>query len=273
MTASAELPEDHVTRKRVVLRLPGMDEVRLQSDVEYPGADGPLTFDLYSPAGPNPVPRGVVVSVAGYPDPGMERRFGCRTKDMGASKSWGRLIASSGLAAVTYENREPARDIHALLEYLRRNGSALGVDPGRVGLIASSGHAPLAISTLIDDRSGPPLRCAALICPLLLDLDGSTAVAEMAKTFRFANPAAGKSVADIPVETAFFIARAGKDEMPGLNETLDRFVAKALARDLSISLVNLPDAPHAFDLQDNREISRDAVRSALSFLRLHLADR
>jgi len=268
---SQQLPEDHISRKTVVLRLPGMDEVRVQHDLEYQtDAASPLTFDLYTPPGRATDHPGVVVSVGGYPDPGVERIFGCRTKEMGSSRSWGRLIAASGMAAVTYVNREPANDIHSILRHLREKGSGLGIDPERIGLFASSGHAPLAIATLIDDRARATLRCAALICPLLLDLDGHTSVADMARTYRFANPAAGKTVADLRAETALFIARAGKDEMPGLNDTLDRFVMKALERNLDLSLVNLKDAPHAFDLLHDYDASREAVRAALQFLRFRL---
>ena len=268
---SQELPEDHITRKTVVLRLPGMDEVGLRRDVEYQSGDpGPLVFDLYTPAGDGSILQPAVLSVAGYPDPGMQRILGCRTKDMGSSTSWGRLIAASGMVAVTYTNREPAQDIHSVLRHLRENGTALGIDPKRIGLLAASGHGPLALATLIDDRGLTPLRCAALICPLLLDLDGFTAVADAAKTFRFANPAAGRTVDDLPTDAGLFIARAGQDETPGLNETLDRFVAKALERNRNLTLVSLPQAPHAFDLRYDREASREVIRAALGFLRFQL---
>lgn len=269
---SKELPDDHITRKRAVLRLPGMDEVSVRGDLEYAAdAAGSLTFDLYAPPSADvSTLRPAVVSVAGYPDPGMERILGCRTKEMGSSASWGRLIAASGMAAVTYANREPGRDIHSLLRHLRQKGTALGIDADRIGLLATSGHGPLALATLMDDRTAAPLRGAALICPLLLDLDGFTAVADAAKTFRFANPAAGRTVDDLPPHSALFIARAGLDETPGLNDTLDRFVAHALGRNLPVTLVNLPQAPHAFDLLHDRETSREALRAALGFLQFQL---
>lgn len=267
-----DLPEDHITKKTVVLRLPGMDEVGIRRDVEYRSdASDALTLDIYTPPGGDGATlHPAVLSVAGYPDPGMERILGCRYKEMGSSRSWGRLIAASGMAAVNYANREPAADIRSVLRYLRENGARLGIDSNRIGLLAVSGHGPLAMAALIDDRSEAPLRCAALICPLLLDLDGFTAVEEAAKTFRFANPAAGRTVDDLPPGTALFIARAGQDSTPGLNETLDRFVAKALGRNLELTLVSLPQAPHAFDLLHDHESSREAIRAALGFLRFHL---
>jgi acetyl esterase/lipase len=174
------------------------------------------------------------------------------------------------MAAITYANREPERDLHSVLGHLRKHAAALGIDAGRIALLAVSGHGPLAMATLMDDRASDPLRGAALICPLLLDLEGFTAVANAAKTFRFANPAAGRTVDDLPPHSALFIARAGLDETPGLNDALDRFVAHALRRNLPVTLKNLPQAPHSFDLLHDRDTSREAVREALGFLRFVL---
>ncbi len=267
-----DLPDDHITKKTAVLRLPGMDEVVVRRDVEYEvGGPVPLTLDVYTPQGVHDSKlRPAVVSVAGYPDPGMERVLGCRTKEMGSSTSWARLIAASGMAAVTYVNREPVNDLRMVLRRLRIDGAALGLDSKRIGLLAVSGHAPLALAALMDDQAEPSLRCAALICPLTLDLDGFTAVADAARTFRFANPAAGRTVEDLPRNAPLFIARAGRDSTPGLNETLDRFVARALARNLGVTLVNLPQAPHAFDLLHDHETSREAIRATLGFLQFQL---
>jgi acetyl esterase/lipase len=67
-----------------------------------------------------------------------------------------------------------------------------------------------------------------------------------------------------------FIARAGRDEMPHLNDSIDRFVEKALEANLPITLVNHPEGPHAFDLFDDSEASRNVIEQLLGFLRLHL---
>jgi acetyl esterase/lipase len=104
----------------------------------------------------------------------------------------------------------------------------------------------------------------------MLDLDGSTAVAKAAKKWGFVNPAAGKSVADLPRDLPLFIVRAGRDETPHLNEALDAFLAKALAANLSITFVNHADAPHAFDVMLDSETSREIIRNILAFMRFHL---
>lgn len=267
---SEQNPQDRFTRTAVAYQMPGTDRVAVQGDIQFRGADGsPLPMDVYLPPDlKNGDRRPAVVIVEGYPDPGFEKMFGMKFKQIAAVSSWGRLIAASGLVAVAYANREPIGDLDAVLDHLETNMSSLGIDGARIGMWASSGHAPLALSALMRRRE---LKCASLLYPYTLDLDGGTGVANAAKMFRFANPGAGKTVDDLPAGTPLFIGRAGKDEMPGLTEALDRFVAKALARNLPISLVNQPEGLHAFDLYQDSAMSRQVVRSVLAFLRSHLS--
>src|SRR5258708_5867306 len=75
--------------------------------------------------------------------------------------------------------------VAALLRHLRYHASRLGIDETRLGVWASSGNVPLALSILPDG-----IRCAALFYGYTLDLDGANAVAEGARMFRFANPGA-----------------------------------------------------------------------------------
>jgi len=263
-------PSD-ITQRTVVHEVPGMDDVKVRRDLEYvtTGTEA-LTFDLYSPPGSDTGERRpAVLFVFGYPDPGYEKVLGCKPKEMGQTVSWARLVAASGLVAVTPTSRRPATDLAALLDHLRHNAASLGIDGSRIGLWACSGNVPMALALLMSQQRAA-FRCAALCYGFMLDLGGSTAVAEAAARFGFANPCAGRSAADLPAELPFFVARAGQDEMPGLNETIDRFLAEALAHNLPVTFLNHPSAPHAFDLFDDSETSREVVRQLLAFLRFHL---
>jgi hypothetical protein len=66
------------------------------------------------------------------------------------------------------------------------------------------------------------------------------------------------------------LVRAGRERFAGLNEALDLFLAKALARNLPVTLVNHATGPHAFDLDDDSENSREVVKQILAFMRFHL---
>jgi hypothetical protein len=271
---SREPEPDHISKKRVLYRMPGVEGVTVRRDVEYGATDaGALTMDIYYPPEMKSEARiPAVVVVAGFPDPGFEKIVGCKFKAMGSSVSWGQLMAASGLAAITYTNRNPSADIYSLLEYVQQNAASLGIDENRMGLWASSGNVPLALSVLMREGSAY-LKCAVLCYGYMLDLEGATGVAEAAKIWRFANPCEGKSVADLPKDLPLFIARAGQDEMPRLNETLDLFITEALACNLPVTFANHPAGPHSFDLLHDSETSREVIRQILAFMRFHLLAR
>ena len=263
--------QDRVTKTPVVYSLPGMTSVNIRRDVEYRATDaGALTLDLYYPPEASRGARTpAVVFVTGYSDLGAQKMFGARLKDMASYVSWGRLTAASGMVGITYVNGDPAADANAVFRHVREHAADLDIDEDRIALWACSGNVPNALSLLMQPGQDF-LRCAVLCCGLMLDLDGSTTVAGAATQFGFANTSAGKSVDDVPRGLPLFVARAGRDEFPGLNDTIDRFLAAALRCNLPVTFVNHSDGPHAFDMFDNSDTSREIVRRILSFLPVHL---
>jgi hypothetical protein len=267
------LPE-HISKKVVVYRIHGMDDVVVRRDVAYFEDDrGALTMDIYYPPDvKRAARRPAVVFVSGYPDSGFQKIVGCKFKEMGAYVSWAKLTAASGLIAITYTNREPATDLRLLLQYVREHAADLGIDESRLGVWACSGNVPNALSLLMEEGVDY-LKCAVLCYGLMLDLEGSTSVAEAAGMWGFVNPCVGKSVADLPPDLPLFIVRAGQDQTPHLNDTIDGFLPEALRCNLPVTLLNHPTAPHAFDLFDESETSREIIRQILWFMRFHLLNR
>lgn len=265
---------DDMARKRIVYDSPGMREVTVQRDLVYGNStDGnPLLMDLYCPAavkGRAALP--VVVFVAGYADPGFTRVVGCRFKEMGAYVSWGELAAASGMVAVTYTNERPADDLSMLLQHLVKEAESLDIDAGRIGLWACSGNVPTALAELINDQSPNAIACATLCYGYMLDLDADTAVKDAAKTFGFAAPISDMTAADINLSTPLLVVQAGKDQMPGINHSIDRFCNALMATDnAKLTRLNLPDAVHAFDLEQDTQASREAISEIVEFLKAHL---
>ena len=261
---------DHLSTKRVVYRIAGMERATVKKDLIYRTTDaGPLTMDVYYPADltAGTLPP-VVVFVAGYNDVGYEKMLGRRFKEMAMTVSWCQLVAASGMAAIAYTNRDPARDLDELLDHVRRNVQPLGVDGQRIGLGACSGNVPLALSVLMGGRD--PLTCAVLLFGYMLDLDGATGVADAAQSYRFTNPNAGKTMNDLPDDVPLFVVRAGQDQFPSLNESIERFLEKAVALNRPITFVNHADGPHAFDILHDSPSSRAIIRQALAFLNAQL---
>ena len=267
----SEHAERHpIASKKVVYEIPGMASAVVRRNVPYGTAgEAAGTMDLYYPsAAASGATWPATIVVLGYP-PREPNPLGCEFKEMEWSVSWGRLLAASGIVAIFYTNRHPEADLGALLDHIREHAETLRIDRRRIGLFASSGSSPLALSTLVAERG--ELACAALCYPLTLDAEGSTAIAESAATWGFVNPMAGKSASDLPPDVPLFVARAGQDEFPHLNEALDRFVADALACDLPMTMVNHAGAPHAFDLVYDSDATREIIRQLLRFLQFHLS--
>jgi hypothetical protein len=263
-------PRHDVARRELVCRVPDADVVTVHRDVPYAVADGEqLTLDVYAPRERRTGIRApVVLFVTGFPDAGMRRAVGCNAKDMTSYISWARLVAASGLVAVTYTTRRPATEVHDVIAYLGRHADRFGIDTSRVGIWSCSGNVPTALSALMSDAG--TVRCAVLLYGFMLDLDGSTSVADAARTFRFDNPCAGMPLERLAPDVSLFIVRAGRDELAHVNDSIDAFAAGALRLNLPVTLVNHRDAPHAFDTSHDSDTSREIIRRILEFLRFQL---
>jgi hypothetical protein len=264
-------PRHPIAQKRVLHDMPGTADVEVRRASRYSAADTDThTLDIYYPPHWTGASLPAVVLVSGLPDAGAMAFLGCRIKDMESFVSWGRLIAASGVIAVTHTTgTDPAADLSQVIEYLQASGNTHGIDASRLGLWACSSHVPNALGQLM--RGSSSLKCAALCYGFMLDLDGSTGVAEAQRTWRFANPAAGRPVSDLPADTPLCVVRCGRDATPHVNGSLDRFVQHALAANLPLTLVNHHVAPHAFDLDHDSDTTRWIVSGILTFLQTRLA--
>ena len=244
----------------LVYQLPYAGNVR--EGISY--ADDARVFDLYLPEkteGPAPV----VVLVTGYPDPGFEERLGMKQMQSQAFKDWAKLLAASGMAAVIYSNVEPIEDAFKLLEFLRREAQQLQIDPQRIAVWSCSGSVPNAINVLHKDNA---VRCAALLYGFMLDSADSSVLQETAQTIGFVNPHEGME--NFPENTPILVIRAGKDESPGLNESIDNFEVEAIARNSPVSVIRYPEGVHAFDILDDSQRSIEMIKLCVGFLRLRL---
>lgn len=251
-----------IAKKKVAYRLPNMDELPGRRDLTYRSSSGSeLLIDVYYPSS-HPGPRvPVVLAPLAYPDPEA------RVRVYGPVTSWAQLIAASGMAAVLYGTEAPEEDVQAALRHLRADADALGLEMDSLGLFAASGNVTVALSVLMRERR---VRCAALLYGYTMDLDGSTAVGDMARQAGFVNACAGKTVNDLPDDVPMLFVRAGRDQCPGLNEALDKVVAQALVRNLPLTLINHAMGGHGFDLDEDTETSRGLVQQVLAFLRFNL---
>jgi hypothetical protein len=247
--------------RTVACELPGTADVIVRRNVAVPAAHGPVVVDVYLPAAHVPGERRPVVLFAlGYPTADLERSL----KDIGAYRSWGRLVAASGLIAISHAGGAPIADAAAVVAALGAVEALRDADPARLALWSCSGNAPTALALV---GATVPVRAVVLAYPYLLGFDDGADAA--AAGFGFARPAAPIAVTALRAIPTL-IVRAGADAQPGLNAALDRFVGAALAADLPITIVNVAGAPHGFDTLDPTPARQAAIREMLGFLIAHV---
>ena len=257
----------------VVYRVPGMDKVIVKSDLKYTSTNDPnLLMDVYIPPGlAKGERRPAVVFIHG----GAGAQF--KPKDWGVYKSWGRLIAASGMIAVTFTHRlgypkpllaEAASDVNAAIDYIRANADSLNIDRERLCLAAYSAGGPM-LSLAMRDKP-EYVRCLVAFYAFLdiqqSEPHRSNEAPEMVKIFSPISYLANDAGKIAPM----FIARAGLDEVPTMNDSIDRFIREAISKNASIIVANHPQGVHGFDNQTDDERSREIIRSAIDFMKLHL---
>jgi acetyl esterase/lipase len=203
--------------------------------------------------------------------------FSVRAKDWGNYRSWGRLVAASGLVGVTLNHRvgfpDPAlavaaADLRDAVAFVRTHAAEYGVDPDRLALAAYSAGGPLLAAAIREPA--PYVRCLVAFYAFL-DLSGSALHRKFldAEAIRRFSPAValGETRGTPP---PIFVARAGRDSIPDLQPGLDRFVSEAVSKNVDLAFFNQPGGEHGFDNDPGDPRSREIVRAAVEFLKTNL---
>jgi acetyl esterase/lipase len=258
----------------VVYKLPGMEKVTVKKDLNYKGDKGNelLKMDVYPPPGlAKGEKRPAVIFIHG----GAGAEF--KPKDWGIYVSWGKLIAASGLVGVTFTHRlgfpktlvnESAADVTDAIDYVLMNADVLGVDKDRICLAAYSAGGPMLSLGM---RDKPPfVRCLVGFYSFM-DIHQSShhRESESNETLDKFSPInyLDENASRLP---PIFIARAGRDEIPTLNDSIDRFIREAITKNAPIDFANHPEGVHGFDNQNDDERSKEIIKRVIEFMKTHL---
>jgi dienelactone hydrolase len=251
----------------LVYAAPNIDRVVEQRDLKF---KEDLKLDVYRPR--DSKPRPVVLFVHGGVGPED------RPKDWGIYRSWGRTIAASGLVAVIPNQRlgYPARhyddgasDIRDALEFVRSHHRELHAADAFC-IFAFSGGGPMLATFM----KSPPadVKCLVGFYPILDTADTNNAEAQVTDEQRHRYSAiatiSDSGAPPIPI----LVARAGHDQIPGVRDWIDRFVALALQKNANLTLLNHPTGRHGFEFLDDDNRSREIVVTAIEFMRRHLSE-
>jgi acetyl esterase/lipase len=254
----------------VMVTLPGMDDLQIWRELDYAKSSDPFVrMDIYAPRKAERARPAVLFIHGGVGTKGQ-------AKDWGIYQSWGRLAAASGFVGVTFTHRlgfpetkvtEGAADVAAAIAFVRTNAGAYGIDPDRICLAAFSAAGPV----LSPYMSGAPehIRCLVSVYTFLdIRQTEHHQRAETPETRNAYSPIL--KLAGAGPKTPLLVVRAGKDEIPTLLDSIDRFSAEALKNDYPMTLINVPAAPHGFDNKAWSPRGQEAIMEVLSFARTHL---
>lgn len=268
----------------VVYTLPGMEAVRVRKNLPYlRGAepvddtdDGVRYADLYYP--PDMAEgerRPAVIFISGDADPQMMRH----AKDVPQYTDWGRLVAASDMIAVTFDHDSTRRferlaevegQVSALLEWVRAEGPALGIDADRIGIWVCSGGPPFGLRAVWSSTLFTSMRAVAVFYGMLNleQLLDTSDQPEVATRLREYSPLLylGHDPRPWP---PMLVARAGQDHVL-LNASIDAFTGEALGRNACYEVMNHPTGRHAFDVLDPDLRSREIIQRTLTFLAEHV---
>ena len=256
----------------VVYQVPRMDKVKVVQNLKYTKSDDPnVLMDIYLPPGTSA--RGkhpVVMFIHG----GAKTEY--TPKDWGIYMSWGRIVAASGFVGVTFTHRLKypdkslelaAQDVRAAIDYLRANAGKYNADPDRMCLATYSAGGPML--SLAMGGEMPFVRCLIAFYSFMDVRQSDYRKTEDAETLKVFSPITylDKDPSRIP---PIFIARAGRDEVPTMDDSIDRFIKEAVVANVALTFANHPQGVHGFDNQNNDDRSREIIRTALEFMKAHL---
>jgi acetyl esterase/lipase len=263
---------EEIVNAPVVLKVAGSSDVKVRADLRYSEADPHLFMDVFSPPATKPGERHPVVMFI-HGGAGSASR----PKDWGLYKSWGRTVAASGFTAVTFNHRlgypdplleESATDVAAAIDYVRAHAREWNADGDRVCLAAFSAGGPML--TLGFDKKRTYVRCLIGFYEFMdiqqTGLHSKYEPAERVRAFSPIEHLEDEYARSVPM----FIGRGGLDEIPTMNDSIDRYVARAIEKNANVVVWNHPTGTHTFDNQNDDDRSREIIVAALEFMRRHL---
>jgi dienelactone hydrolase len=228
----------------VVYDVPGMADVNIQPNIDYVT---PLKkthrLDIYTSDTTTKAP--VVVLIHG------SVQANANFKDLAPYTSWGRLIAASNLAAVTFNWDHPeSSDLIALFAYLRDNEHDLNIDLSKMCIVAFSGGVDPTLALIEAGELGE----IACFVGYYGDYTLSTA---------------GLDTIDADTFPEVLLLHGAKDEIISLKEP-QSYLEETLALDLPVRLLIHSQGVHAFDLRNDDDESRQLIEASLDFIKSNL---
>ncbi len=193
-------------------------------------------------------------------------------KDMGYYISTGEFIASSGMAAVTFNHRtlisgsiicDVLDDIAEVRNFISSSSDRFFIDTSKSCIWALSAGMPFGIYNALNYKT-EDVKC-------IVGHYGFGDFPSLLNIFPERN-VPGEVIPEIingKISAPMLIVRAGLD-FKIFNDSLDRFILKCMELNADIDLYNHSTGQHAFDIQDDNERSHELLHKTVQFIRKNL---
>jgi dienelactone hydrolase len=160
-------------------------------------------------------------------------------------------------------------DIGAALAFIEERADGLGIDRSRLAFFGISMGVPYAVCAA-GGRDPKPRCVVAYYGPLDWSNAPLPPSVSAASVLAFSPLHRLEAGAEFP---PLLIVRAGEDNIPLLNESIDAFVVAALSKNFEFDLINHSEGSHGFDVRDASRRSQAVIASTLEFLRVRLLEQ
>ena len=210
---------------------PAPSSVTVTRNVRFGAADTAIfRMDVYRPARRAPARPALVFYTSGS-----------RRADPGYI-AWARIAASKGLVAILADLRPAAaaEDFGALLAHLSGPGAGYGIDTAAIAVYGASGNASTLLP-LVQDPRETRVKAAVMYY-------------------------SGADVTEFRRDLPLLYLRAGLDR-PFVNASIDSVVARALAQNAPITVINYSGGHHGFETTDAGAITREMIDQTIDFVK------
>lgn len=257
----------NLKRKKLVYTINEDGKVKIAKDIIYKTADGKnLLMDVYTPAEANYQDKLPVVIFVHGEGPEI---FIKDAKDWGVYTSYGKLLASKGYIAITFNHRYAAKNFYKIKEvsedvidavkYVQANSTEWNIDLDKV-FVWSFSLGGIYSSVFLNNCC---YNVRAVISYYgLLDINTQIPL-EMQNDYDDFTP--NKYLRNVR-DTKILIVKAVKDKIKGVNQSIDNFIETADKYRVEYEYMLHSSGGHSFDVLIDNEETIEIIEKTLSFI-------
>lgn len=259
----------YIKNKKLIYDIDEKEEIKIKKDIVYKKVEGKdLLMDIYSPSNLESKEKLPVVIFVHGEGPEL---FIKDAKNWKIYCSYGRLVASMGFAAVTFNHRyaygnfsrikDVSYDVLDAVKYVRGNATRLNVDAEKICIWSFSLGG--IYSSLFLKNNEINVKCLISYYGLL---DIYTRVNEKNDIYNEFTP-------EIYLENFnrkdvyILIVKAAKDKIKGVNKSIDNFIEAAKKYNIKYEYIMHNTGGHSFDIMDDNCETRDIIGQTLKYIK------